>query len=70
MANSDNCYSLLLIIDLVTNPPIANTDAPQVLTGFYFEAPVRTGIVCETEGSGNYSVLGWPIEPLQLTLCP
>jgi hypothetical protein len=57
MANGYYGYGPLLIIDPVTNTPIANTDAPQALTNFYFEAPVRARIVCKTEGSGNETVL-------------
>jgi hypothetical protein len=58
MSDRNNCYSLLIVVDLIANPPITNTDAPQFLTSFYFEAPMEPGIVCETEGSNDYSVLG------------
>src|SRR2546426_1348027 len=56
------------VIDLIANSPIANTNAPESFFAFYFQASVRTWIICQSNSWGYDSILGGAIETLQFSL--
>ena len=50
MTDCDNSHDSLFIVNLVSNPPIADTNSPASLFAFDLKTAMRTRIIRESEG--------------------